>query len=94
MNHAALIGMRAMAEAVAQLGDWLIVARIDGQLSVKMFNITRERAEREAKLYRGGMAISEAEYDRLSARQPRFDPVDCGGAFDGFSVSSDADSGL
>lgn len=40
------------------------------------------------------MIVSEERSDWSHAPENRFDEADCGGAFDGFNVYSDADSGL
>lgn len=48
-----LSGLRAMGQAVATEGCWMVV--VNG--SVKMFGLTKERAEEYAEYYQGGKAV-------------------------------------
>lgn len=56
MNDQTLRGFRSMASVVVQSGTWEVVVPNKFGVSVKMFDLTEERAKEYAKSYKGGVA--------------------------------------
>ena len=58
------------------------------------FNLTTETALDGDRVARELAAAAQARADAARQQPPLFNEADCGGVFDGFTVTSDADPGL
>ena len=58
------------------------------------FNLTAEQALDGERVARELAQAAAARAEAARQQRPLFDEADCGGVFDGFTVTSDADPGL